>query len=47
MSALNKFLTEIQRTCLNFQIDYVRIGTHQQLEAALSAFLARRAKVVG
>lgn len=47
MSALNKFLTEIQRACLNFQIDYVRIGTHQPLESALSAFLARRSKVVG
>jgi uncharacterized protein (DUF58 family) len=47
LTALNRFLTEIQRACLNYQIDYVRLGTHQPLGPVLSAFLARRAKLIG
>lgn len=44
LAALNRFLTEMQRSCLNFHIDYVRMGTHQPIESVLSAFLARRAR---
>lgn len=47
LASLNRFLTEVQRACLNYQIDYVRVGTHQPLETVLSAFLARRAKMIG
>ncbi|MHC4607408.1 MAG: DUF58 domain-containing protein [Planctomycetota bacterium] len=46
LAALNRFLTEIQRGCLNFGIDYVRLGTNQKIEEALTAYLARRARMV-
>lgn len=47
LNALDRFLTELQRGCTNFQVDYLRIGTHQPLEAVLSAYLARRSRLVG
>lgn len=47
LDSLHAFLSEIQRICLNLHVDYVRLGTRQPLDAALSAYLARRQKLTG
>jgi uncharacterized protein (DUF58 family) len=47
LSALNAFVTEIQRTCQGLEVDYVQLGTHQNLDAALTAYLVRRQKMTG
>lgn len=46
LKAVDRFTTLLQRECLNLQIDYVRVSTKQPLDVALSAYLARRNKIL-
>lgn len=45
LKAVDRFTSMVQKECMNLQIDYVKIHTGQPLDVALSAYLARRAKV--
>jgi uncharacterized protein (DUF58 family) len=43
LEELNKFLGEVRKVCRDMRIDYVQLGTHDLLDVALSAYLAKRA----
>ncbi len=45
LTAVDGFVTDIQRGCRDCGADYVQLRTTDRLEIALSAYLARRAKV--
>ena len=42
VEALNRFLRDIKRQCVNNRIDYALLSTADHLGAVLSSFLARR-----
>ena len=43
---LHRSVTEIRRFCLNYQIDYLQLGTHQRIESVLTAYLGKRSKMM-